>query len=127
LFGLQGREREYRIRRCRVRGRNRRGERISECDRDAIEMHVIRTGRAAQALTGLVGQSGKEFEMTQTKPNRTRNDSANRHEVNNKDSGDQHMLPEFEPEQTPHRPHRLNREDMDKIPRDEGKGSSTTH
>lgn len=54
--------------------------------------------------------------MRQTNPNRTRNDSAKRREVMNKDSGDQHTLPEHEPEQSPHRPHRLNREDMDKIP-----------
>lgn len=66
--------------------------------------------------------------MRQTNPNRTRQDSANRHEVMNKDSGDQHLLPEHEPENSPHRPHRLNREDMDKIPRsDQDKGDTSTH
>lgn len=65
--------------------------------------------------------------MTQTKPNRTRNDSANRHEINNKDSGDQHMLPEFEQEDAPHRPHRLNREDMDKAPPADQVGDRTRH
>ncbi len=65
--------------------------------------------------------------MPQTKPNRTRNDSANRSTVNSKDTGDAHILPEFESEEAPHRPHRLSREDMDKIPDDEGKGDSTTH
>lgn len=65
--------------------------------------------------------------MTQTKPNRTRTDSAKRREVNNKDSGDQHLLPEFEPEEAPHRPHRLDREDMDKIPAEGGRDNSSTH
>ncbi|HVL75914.1 MAG TPA: hypothetical protein VM406_07845 [Noviherbaspirillum sp.] len=62
-----------------------------------------------------------------TKPNRTRNDSANRREINNKDSGDQHLLPEFDTEEAPHRPHRLNREDMDKSPSEDNKGNSSTH
>jgi len=66
--------------------------------------------------------SGKEFDMTQTKPNRTRTDSAQRRQINNKDSGDQHMLPEFEQEEAPHRPHRLNREDMDKAPAEDQTG-----
>lgn len=65
--------------------------------------------------------------MPQTKPNRTRNDSATRHGINNKDSGDQHMLPEFEEEQAPHRPHRLNREDMDKAPPAENETGRTRH
>ncbi|MGE5650652.1 hypothetical protein [Noviherbaspirillum sp. UKPF54] len=32
-----------------------------------------------------------------------------------KKSGDQHLLPEDEPMEDPHRPHRLNREDMQKL------------
>lgn len=52
--------------------------------------------------------------MTQTSPNRNRNQSAERNQRHKK-SGDQHLLPEDEPLQDPHRPHRLNREDMQKI------------
>ncbi|HEX7635065.1 MAG TPA: hypothetical protein VF427_07295 [Noviherbaspirillum sp.] len=52
--------------------------------------------------------------MTQTTPNRNRNQSVERHQ-NQKKSGDQHLLPEDEPRQDPHRPHRLSREDMQKM------------
>lgn len=52
--------------------------------------------------------------MTQTTPNRNRLQSAERHLMQKK-SGDQHFLPEDEPLEDPHRPHRLSREDMQKI------------
>lgn len=52
--------------------------------------------------------------MTQTTPNRIRVQSAEHH-MNQKKSGDQHLLPEDEPMEDPHRPHRLNREDMQKL------------
>jgi hypothetical protein len=70
---------------------------------------------------------GRIMSQPQTKPNRTRNDSSQRREVNNKDSGDQHLLPEQEAENAPHRPHRLNREDMDKLPPDAGRSGEGTH
>jgi len=52
--------------------------------------------------------------MPQTTPNRNRNQSAERHQRQKK-SGDQHLLPEDEPLESPHRPHRLSREDMQKV------------
>lgn len=53
--------------------------------------------------------------MHQTKPNRDRNQSTGRHHVSQKQSGDQHVLPADEPENDPHRPHRVNRQDMEKL------------
>lgn len=52
--------------------------------------------------------------MTQTTPNRNRVQTADRHLMQKK-SGDQHLLPEDEPMEDPHRPHRLSREDMQKM------------
>lgn len=52
--------------------------------------------------------------MTATSPNRNRNQSAGRHEMQKK-SGDQHILPQDEPAEDPHRPHRVSREDMQKL------------
>ena len=52
--------------------------------------------------------------MTTMKPNRTREQSANSREVGNKDTGEQHLYPMDDPAKDPHRPHRLNRRDMDK-------------
>jgi len=52
--------------------------------------------------------------MPLTNPNRNRNQSThNLHKQ--KQSGDQHILPEDETELDPHRPHRISREDMQKI------------
>jgi len=53
--------------------------------------------------------------MPQLNPNRTKNQSGERYEGQHKKSGDQHLLPENDSEQQPHRPHRLNREDMQKV------------
>jgi hypothetical protein len=52
--------------------------------------------------------------MNISKPNRMRAQSADYHESQQKASGDQHILPLDEPDETPHRPHRLNRQDMHK-------------
>lgn len=52
--------------------------------------------------------------MPTTNPNRDKTHSTGREEVRRKQSGDQHMLPEGEPMEDPHRPHRLNRQDMQK-------------
>lgn len=53
--------------------------------------------------------------MRQNHPNRIRNQSAATQLVRQKQSGDQHILPGFEADEAPHRPHRLNREDMQKL------------
>jgi hypothetical protein len=53
--------------------------------------------------------------MNMTHPNRNRTQAADRFEMQQKESGDQHILPEDEPAEDPHRPHRVNREDMDKL------------
>jgi hypothetical protein len=51
--------------------------------------------------------------MKFTKPNHDRTQTANQNELaNRKQSGDQHILPVDQPLEDPHRPHRLNREDM---------------
>jgi hypothetical protein len=55
----------------------------------------------------------KEFAMNH--PNRDRNQAAGRFGTQQKQSGDQHLLPEDEPLQDPHRPHRVSREDMQKL------------
>lgn len=52
--------------------------------------------------------------MRQTNPNRSRNEVVKDYQ-RQKQSGDQHILPEDEPAQDPHRPHRLSREDMQKL------------
>ncbi|HYD95552.1 MAG TPA: hypothetical protein VEC01_09535 [Noviherbaspirillum sp.] len=53
--------------------------------------------------------------MRSTKPNRTAVQSSDRFEMQQKQSGDQHILPEDEPMEDPHRPHRVSREDMQKL------------
>jgi len=52
--------------------------------------------------------------MNVRKPNRTRSQSADYHEAQQKQSGDQHILPLDEPAEDRHRPQRLNRQDMQK-------------
>lgn len=52
--------------------------------------------------------------MPPTNPNSTKNQTV--HSQNReKQSGDQHLLPEDEPLQDPHRQHRISREDMQKL------------
>ena len=53
--------------------------------------------------------------MRTTSPNRNKNQASDRFEMQQKQSGDQHILPEDEPKEDPHRPHRVNREDMQKM------------
>lgn len=52
--------------------------------------------------------------MNISKPNRMRAQSADHHESHQKASGDQHILPIEDGDEAPHRPHRLNRHDMNK-------------
>lgn len=52
--------------------------------------------------------------MTIMKPNRTRAQSNGYDEVLRKASGDQHVIPTDDPESDPHRPHRMNRRDIQK-------------
>lgn len=52
--------------------------------------------------------------MTMMKPNRTRQQCVNNREIGNKDNGERHLFPMDEPENDPHRPHRLNRSAMQK-------------
>jgi hypothetical protein len=56
--------------------------------------------------------------MNISKPNRDRQQAADRFEMQQKQSGDQHILPQDEPAEDPHRPHRISREDMQKRPAD---------
>ncbi len=51
--------------------------------------------------------------MPHTKPNRDKSQFVHNNQ-RRKESGDQHFFPEDEPELDPHRPHRANREDMQK-------------
>jgi hypothetical protein len=53
--------------------------------------------------------------MSTNSPNRFRQEIANPKRNHQKESGDQHVLPQDEPAEAPHRPHRVNREDMQKI------------
>lgn len=53
--------------------------------------------------------------MTMTSPNRDQIRSANRHQMQQKQSSDQHILPEDEAGIDPHRPSRISREDMEKL------------
>ena len=55
--------------------------------------------------------------MQQTNPNRTKNQTGERLQGQHKKSGDQHLLPEDELELSPHRSHRLNRQDTQKVER----------
>jgi hypothetical protein len=59
--------------------------------------------------------SGKEFPMKANHPNRIKKQIAGFDQILQKKSGDQHIEPEDEPAEAPHRPHRVNREDMQKI------------
>lgn len=52
--------------------------------------------------------------MPSTNPNRDKNQSSGIDEIRRKQSGDQHVIPEGEPLEDPHRPHRLSRKDMQK-------------
>ncbi|RJG01984.1 hypothetical protein D3878_10675 [Noviherbaspirillum sedimenti] len=53
--------------------------------------------------------------MTISKPNRTHVQSSDPMQMKrHKESGDQHILPIDEPAESPHRPHRLSRQDMQK-------------
>lgn len=66
--------------------------------------------------------------MKLNNPNRSRQQAADRNETQQKQSGDQHLLPMDEPEQDPHRPHRVNREDMQKLrPSKPDTDASTEH
>lgn len=53
--------------------------------------------------------------MAMSNPNRDRQQAADRFQTQQKQSGDQHILPEDEPAEDPHRPHRISREDMQKL------------
>lgn len=53
--------------------------------------------------------------MNATNPNRDRVRSSDRDELHQKKSGDQHNLPADEAAESPHRPHRVSREDMQKL------------
>ncbi len=65
--------------------------------------------------------------MPQTNPNRNRNQTGERYQGQHKKSGDQHVLPAEEVTEAPHRPHRVNREDMQKIePANTGSDESST-
>lgn len=62
--------------------------------------------------------------MSGTSPNRTRNQIADLDRIMQKKSGDQHIEPQDESAEAPYRPHRVNREDMQKVmppPTDEEK------
>jgi hypothetical protein len=50
-----------------------------------------------------------------THPNRDRQQAADRFEIQQKQSGDQHIVPADEPHEDPHRPHRVSRQDMQKL------------
>jgi hypothetical protein len=52
--------------------------------------------------------------MITNNPNRTKYQMANFDRILQKKSGDQHAEPQDEPAESPHRPHRVNREDMQK-------------
>jgi len=56
--------------------------------------------------------------MNTTSPNRSRKQSASSSESRRKQSGDQHVLPLGDTAEAPHRPHRISREDMQKLPPD---------
>lgn len=70
----------------------------------------------------------KELVMPFTKPNRTRSQSADRNEMQQKQSGDQHTLPVDDPDEGEDRPQRVNRQDIQKTPADdaERKGQGST-
>lgn len=53
--------------------------------------------------------------MPTVNPNRDRKQSTERFHNQQKQSGDQHVLPLDDNAEAPHRPHRLSREDMQKL------------
>jgi hypothetical protein len=53
--------------------------------------------------------------MTGKNPNRVRNQISELDEIMQKKSGDQHIEPQDELGEAPYRPHRVNREDMQKV------------
>lgn len=53
--------------------------------------------------------------MRVTHPNRNRQQAADRFEMQQKQSGDQHILPVDEPAEDPHRPQRVRAQDMQKL------------
>jgi hypothetical protein len=53
--------------------------------------------------------------MKSNNPNRFKRQAGNYDQILQKKSGDQHVAPQDESQEAPHRPHRLNREDMQKI------------
>lgn len=53
--------------------------------------------------------------MPTTNPNRDKKQSTNRFDTQQKQSGDQHVLPLDDTGEAPHRPHRVSREDMQKL------------
>jgi hypothetical protein len=53
--------------------------------------------------------------MNTNNPNRIKTQIANLDRITQKKSGDQHIEPQDEPPEAPYRPHRVNREDMQKI------------
>jgi hypothetical protein len=57
----------------------------------------------------------KELAMSGTSPNRIRNQISELDLIMQKKSGDQHIEPQDEPAEAPYRPHRVNREDMQKV------------
>lgn len=54
--------------------------------------------------------------MRSTDPYRNRVQTSGRFDTQRKKSGDQHILPEDEPAEEPHRPQRISRADMEKLP-----------
>jgi hypothetical protein len=57
----------------------------------------------------------KELVMNTNNPNRVRTQISNYDQILQKKSGDQHIEPQDEPPEAPYRPHRVNREDMQKL------------
>ena len=53
--------------------------------------------------------------MKSNNPNRIKRQVGSHDQILQKKSGDQHLAPQDESQQAAHRPHRLNREDMQKI------------
>jgi hypothetical protein len=53
--------------------------------------------------------------MTGKNPNRVRNQISELDQIMQKKSGDQHIEPQDETGEAPYRPHRVNREDMQKV------------
>lgn len=53
--------------------------------------------------------------MILNNPNRFRSQVAKMDRIMQKKSGDQHIQPQDDTEDSPHRPHRVNREDMQKF------------